>query len=174
MKLSFYHNLPNLISLVRLILSPLILLVPNPLVPLFFFLLALSDALDGFLARRLKLQTELGKVLDPLADKVMIFFGLLVCVFKLNTLPKLLFLLTLSRDIYILLGASLLILKGKDMPQARFLGKTFTLFLSALIILCMLNVSIPWLIWLVFFLLFASWADYTINAIRKLRNQTSS
>ncbi len=174
MKLSFYNNLPNLISLARLMLSPLILLVPDPLVPYFFFLLALSDALDGLLARRLKLQTELGKILDPLADKTMMFFGLLVCVFKLKTLPKLLFFLVILRDVYILTGASLLIFIGKDIPQARPFGKAFTFSLSLLIVLCMLNISFPWLLWFVLFLLFASWLDYTIIAIKKLKNQTSS
>lgn len=174
MKLSLYINLPNLISIIRLLFSPLILLLPEKGIPLLFFILALSDALDGFLARKLKLQTELGKVLDPLADKVMILCGLFVCVFKLKTLPDLVLFLTLSRDFYLLIGSSFFILKRRKVPQARFFGKAFTFSLSLLIILCMLKISIPWLIWLVFLFLFLSWVDYTLAGIKRLRNQTFS
>lgn len=170
MKLNYYLNLPNLISLTRLFLSPFILFVPEGFIAVFFFLLALSDALDGFLARRLKKQTQLGKVLDPLADKVMILCGLYLCTFKLGLLPGILLYLTLLRDAFILLGSILLVAKKKIIPSARYFGKAFTLFFSLMIVLCMLGVSVKALLWLVFFLLFASWVDYALLGLKILKS----
>ncbi|MFN3870002.1 MAG: CDP-alcohol phosphatidyltransferase family protein [Aquificaceae bacterium] len=170
MKLNYYLNLPNLISLTRLFLSPFILFVPEGFIAVFFFLLALSDALDGFLARRLKKQTQLGKVLDPLADKVMILCGLYLCTFKLGLLPGILLYLTLLRDAFILLGSILLVAKKKIIPSARYFGKAFTLFFSFMIVLCMLGVSVKALLWLVFFLLFASWVDYALLGLKILKS----
>ncbi len=170
MRLNYYLNLPNLISLTRLFLSPFILFAPESFIAVFFFLLAFSDALDGFLARRLKMQTQLGKVLDPLADKVMILCGLYVCTLRLELLPKSLLYLTLLRDAFILLGSALLIMKRKLIPSARYFGKAFTLFLSLLIVLCMLGVSMQVLLWLVFFLLLASWIDYALLGLKILRS----
>ncbi len=71
-------NLPNLLSLFRILLVPLLVVVlltkfpEKELVGLGLFLLAaLTDFLDGFLARRNRQVTRLGKLLDPAADKVL-------------------------------------------------------------------------------------------------------
>jgi len=98
------RNLPNLVSLTRLLLSPLMLFLEFPQVIALFILLALTDALDGFLARRLKQETELGKVLDPLADKTLLVVALYVLTYRFQMIePALLFSL-LFRDLFILLG----------------------------------------------------------------------
>jgi cardiolipin synthase len=75
-------NLPNLVSLTRLLLSPLMLFLEFPQAIALFILLALTDALDGFLARRLKQETDLGKVLDPLADKTLLLLALYVFTYR--------------------------------------------------------------------------------------------
>jgi len=75
-------NLPNLVSLTRLLLSPLMLFLEFPQTIALFILLALTDAMDGFLARRLKQETELGKVLDPLADKTLLLIALYVLTYR--------------------------------------------------------------------------------------------
>jgi cardiolipin synthase len=73
-------NIPNLISLVRLLSVPLNvwLIMNDDLLACFwlFILAGISDAADGFIAKRYNLQTELGAYLDPIADK-----SLLVSVF---------------------------------------------------------------------------------------------
>ncbi|MDW8067081.1 MAG: CDP-alcohol phosphatidyltransferase family protein [Aquificaceae bacterium] len=174
MRSGLLTNLPNLISLSRLLFSPLILLLSEKFLLFAFTLLALSDALDGFLARRLKAQTELGKVLDPLADKVMILFGLLVCVYKAERLPEWLFYMSLSRDVFLLIGASVLTVKIGKVPKSRPLGKAYTFFFSGLIVLCLYNFPVPWLHWFAVLLLFASWFDYTVTGFRILKSQTFS
>lgn len=85
-------NLPNILSLLRMVLVPLcvaaVLYMPNVtdnlllicLIPtLLFGLTALTDMLDGKIARKHGLITDFGKFIDPLADKFMVF-GLLVAI----------------------------------------------------------------------------------------------
>lgn len=74
-------NLPNAVTVVRIVLS-LILLFITPLTSLFFIIYiicGLSDVLDGYLARRIKAVTQIGAVLDSIADFV--FIGVLLIIF---------------------------------------------------------------------------------------------
>ena len=103
-------NIPNLISLVRLLCVPLtVWLIINSQVlaaSWVFVFASISDALDGFIAKRFDLQTELGAYLDPIADK-----ALLVSVFitlgQAGYLYSWLVLLVVFRDSLILVGAFL-------------------------------------------------------------------
>ena len=78
--------IPNLLSLVRIILAYPILLyfyIEEYLISLGLFLIAaLTDALDGFLARTFNWRTDLGKVLDPIADKILLIG--MVSIFWIN------------------------------------------------------------------------------------------
>ena len=76
---------PNLLSLGRVAFTPLmiwLLTFPGPtvsaVVAILFFLACLSDWLDGYLARRDGIITNLGKFLDPLADKILIVSGYII------------------------------------------------------------------------------------------------
>ncbi len=102
--------LPNIISIIRLFLVPVIiwLIVTNKLFGAFlvFLVAGLTDALDGFLARRFGWRTELGAYLDPVADK-----ALLVSVYAalgfFGHIPAWLVILVISRDLLII-GAVML------------------------------------------------------------------
>ena len=104
------HNIPNLISLMRLLLVPLtVWLIMSEAYGWAFitFLVAgVSDGIDGYLARRFDWRTRLGAYLDPLADK-----ALLVSVFVtlgfLKLIPAWLVIIVVSRDVLIV-GAVLL------------------------------------------------------------------
>jgi cardiolipin synthase len=100
-------NLPNMISVVRVFLVPVIIcfiLNERYGIALWFFLLAgISDALDGFIARRFKLCTRLGAMLDPLADKILIVSTVLV-FYRLGLLPRWLMLVIVCRDLVIVGG----------------------------------------------------------------------
>jgi cardiolipin synthase len=110
--------LPNLISLFRLLLVPLVIgLIANGEWhwALYGFIVAgASDALDGFIARAYNLRTELGAYLDPLADK-----ALLVSIFielgVLGLFPVWLVILVVSRDFMIVGGIILAWLLGAPM-----------------------------------------------------------
>jgi len=82
-------NLPTSLTLARLVLSPLLLpllfvyflpynfLPLNVLLGIFFMLFGLTDFFDGFLARKYNQETELGRILDPIADKFLMYSTLI-------------------------------------------------------------------------------------------------
>jgi len=109
-------NLPNIITLVRVILVPVIfwLLITGATQLAFavFIVAGVSDAVDGYLAKTFGWQTELGAYLDPLADKL-----LLVSIFLAlgvdGKLPLWLVVAVVSRDILIVIAVMLSWLLGR-------------------------------------------------------------
>jgi len=105
-----HSNLPNFITLGRVLSVPVIfwlLVNDHPQIAFFVFLAAgVSDAVDGYLAKRFKWTSELGAYLDPLADKILIvsiYIALAVSV----QIPLWLVIAVVSRDILILLAVLL-------------------------------------------------------------------
>jgi len=98
-------SIPNLITLGRVILVPVVfwLLVSDRVGAAFFvFVVAgISDAVDGFLAKRFGWQTELGAYLDPMADKLLLV-SIFVALGVLKELPSWLVIAVVSRDILII------------------------------------------------------------------------
>lgn len=98
-------NAPNLITIFRILLVPLTiwLILSNSYAFAFgaFILAGLTDAIDGFLARRFNLQTELGEILDPIADKALLV-SIFVALGILGHLPTWLVILVASRDVLII------------------------------------------------------------------------
>jgi cardiolipin synthase len=107
---SFSVNLPNLITLARILSVPVVVWAIAANEMLFAFLLFLaagvSDAIDGFLAKRFGMKSELGAYLDPLADKVLIV-SIYVALGVTYAIPRWLVILVVSRDLMIV-GAILL------------------------------------------------------------------
>ena len=103
-------SIPNLITLARILLVPVVVWAITSGEMRFAFLLFLaagvSDAVDGFLAKRFGMATELGAYLDPLADKTMIV-SIYVALGIAEAIPRWLVILVVSRDIMIV-GAVML------------------------------------------------------------------
>ncbi len=97
-------NIPNFITLARVISVPFVfwlLLTGNAKAAFFVFLAAgISDAVDGYLAKRFNWQTELGAYLDPLADKLLIV-SIYIALGASGALPLWLIIAVVSRDILI-------------------------------------------------------------------------
>jgi cardiolipin synthase len=104
-------NLPNIISLSRLLSVPLIvsLILSNQLFLAFilFALAGLSDALDGFLARIFKCRTTLGAYLDPIADKALLV-GVYASLGHIGLIELWVVVLVVFRDVLIIGGILLL------------------------------------------------------------------
>ena len=84
-------NLPNALSLARLLSVPIIvwLLLVGAYTPAFivFVLAGLSDTIDGYLAKRFDMHTEIGRYLDPIADKIIVAAALILLVMN-NTIQN--------------------------------------------------------------------------------------
>ena len=136
-------TVPNVLSYVRLVAVPLFVslhLGGRPGWALVLFLAAaLTDWLDGFLARVLNQRTRLGAFLDPLADKLLMGAALIV-LFVEDHAPLWMVLLVAFRDGAMALGAVVVKRKGLDMPAPPSrVGKYATFALSCYIVLGLLD-----------------------------------
>ena len=97
-------SIPNLVTLGRILLVPVVVwaITAGEMQIAFVLFLAagISDAVDGFLAKRFGMATELGAYLDPLADKAMIV-SVFVALGIVEAMPRWLVILVVSRDIMI-------------------------------------------------------------------------
>jgi cardiolipin synthase len=111
-------NLPNLITIGRILLVPVMVWAIAAQQMQFAFLLflvaGLSDAVDGFLAKRFGMTSQLGAYLDPLADKVLIV-AIYVSLGITEAIPRWLVILVVSRDILIVGGLALAFVLGNPM-----------------------------------------------------------
>jgi len=147
MKNSF--NIPNFLSISRIISSiPLVYFLNNINAPnyvfysiLVVFFIVISDVLDGYLARKNKEITDLGKIIDPVADKVCLM-AVLVYLISLYQIPFLIFFILLSiRDTVLLTFSLYFLLYTDHVPQAIFEGKLFILVTSLMIIFSIYNIN---------------------------------
>ena len=97
-------SIPNIITLGRIILVPVIVwaIVSSQMEIAFaiFVIAGVSDAVDGFLAKRFNMASELGALLDPLADKALLV-SIFVALGIWGAVPRWLVILVVSRDIMI-------------------------------------------------------------------------
>ena len=112
-------SIPNLITLGRILLVPVVvwaITAGQMRVAFVLFLAAgISDAVDGFLAKRFGMATELGAYLDPLADKAMLV-SIYVALGITDAVPRWLVILVVSRDIMIVSAVILSWLVDKPVP----------------------------------------------------------
>ena len=170
-------NLANKISIARIILIPFFIaaIVYSRLgVALFLFMLAvISDAADGFIARTLKQKTELGTILDPVADKLLLISayiclsiaGSIPAEFKL---PPYVPIIVISRDALIILGSVMIhVVTGnlKIAPSAT--GKITTFFQMVTILSILVQFRYSFVIWnLAVLFTIISGMDYLIKGSR--------
>ncbi|MBC2600348.1 CDP-diacylglycerol--glycerol-3-phosphate 3-phosphatidyltransferase [Puniceicoccus vermicola] len=142
-------SLPNLMTLSRipfLFIITVCLLLPSPgpiLALIFFIIAALTDWADGWIARRSGMVSDFGKLMDALADKILMV-GMLVVVLSVNLLPTwtLFFvLLTITREFWIT-GLRLVAAARGVVLAAEKLGKYKTVFQIISIAFLLLSKSI--------------------------------
>jgi len=167
-------TMPNVLSFLRLLMIPLIvLLMVNVNDDLFPILLAIYifavflDFLDGFIARRFSQESELGKIIDPLADKFLVLSILATLTVKFD-FPLWLAVFIILRDILIL-WASVLLYRGRRIVKPSLVVGKFTFGLLSLLIFVFivdlhekidLHALKQFLVTLSFSFLLWSWAAY--------------
>jgi cardiolipin synthase (CMP-forming) len=135
-------NIPNSLTILRILLIPVyigFMTYGSYGFALMTLLIAgLTDATDGYLARKLNQRTRLGTVLDPLADKLLLtssFISLAI----LHLVPSWLVILVVSRDIILLLGTVVAHVTNTPINVTpTFLGKGTTLFQLSYVLLIVL------------------------------------
>ena len=153
----YLRFIPNLISLIRISLvipTVLNLLAGKYIFALILFAIAsVSDAVDGFLARFFKWHTDLGKILDPVADKLLMI-GSITALWLNQIVPLSVFVIFVLRDLLILLGAAFEMSITEKTPSPNLIGKITTtsqiIYILGLIIFEIFNVDINALIFHIF------------------------
>ena len=137
-------NIPNLLSMLRLVLVPVFCGVffsgmphAHRIAGIIFLVASLTDMLDGYLARRLNQITKLGRVLDPLADKLMTAAALISLLIA-KMVPLWIVVIFGIKELMMMLGGLVLYGKISDVPASNVLGKIATTLFFVSIVLIML------------------------------------
>ena len=130
-------NIANIISFLRLFCVPIIILMileEKLQIAFWFFLFAsITDIFDGFIARKLNIVTEFGKILDPISDKILIFSALITLSYK-SFIELPIVIIIVLRDFIILLGAVLSILLKKKINYSPLKIGKITFFFQIIFI----------------------------------------
>ena len=126
----YFIFIPNLLTIIRIALVfPILnnIYLGNFEISIIYFIVAsVTDGLDGFIARKMNWQTELGTLLDPVADKILLS-GSVFILWLNQYIPFYIFVIFFSRDVAILLGAAIrMSVIESDTPTPNFLGKLTT------------------------------------------------
>ena len=143
-------SIPNLLSLFRLALIPVYAYIYLNATETYHFLLAgtimavscITDMIDGKIARRYNMITTLGKILDPLADKIT-QFTLTLCLSLVHPVLMPVLALFVVKEIFQLVMGILHLRKGRMLPGALMAGKVCTTVLFISLIALVLFPNIP-------------------------------
>ena len=150
-------NLANKITISRILLVPFfiafILYSKWEMALVVFLVAAVSDAVDGYVARTMKQRTELGKILDPIADKLLILSAF-ICFSVSGKLapaikpPLYVPIVIISRDAIIILGALLIyFIKGELNVKPTMISKATTFFQMITVVSILLKSAFSPLLW---------------------------
>lgn len=180
----YFIFIPNLLSIIRIYLMyPLLTFIAeeNYLFALYIFTIAAAtDGLDGYLARVMDWQTDLGKILDPIADKVLLI-GTIFILWMNSHIPIFVLAVFILRDFIIIMGAAFhMTVYETAAPNPNIFGKITTfvhigylagVFVDTIFSLNLTNVAIDCLVALVtlisLFLYGLNWFKLTVKLHRE-------
>lgn len=141
---NWFKYLPNYLSLLRILIVPILMvLLPLNLQSIDFFcaglfvIASITDLLDGYIARAYNLESKIGAILDPIADKLLTTTALILLV-ELNRLWGWVVVLFLCRDLSIS-GLRLMALQNSLVIKVSWLGKLKTILLDIAITCLIVN-----------------------------------
>lgn len=140
---------------------------------------AVTDMLDGYLARKLNQVTEVGKIIDPLADKAAMAV-IVIKLFLINEISTFYFLTIILRDLFIFIGGIFVSnILGRVLPSNK-LGKVTVLFIGFVVLMVLLGIDKESIVFIFFYyssiiLMFISFLAYVYRAvefIKKKKNES--
>ncbi len=137
-------NIADKLSLSRIPLTLLFLIFSqNKIISIIILgIVILTDIIDGYIARKNKISSKFGALIDPLADKVFVISALLLFLY-LNKIALLEFFILIIRDIYSIIEVIItLITKSKKSHKARVFGKITTTLQYFLILTLILDLNL--------------------------------
>ena len=142
-------NVPNFLSLLRLAMVPVFAVVffqPSPTARYWaagvYALAFVTDVADGYIARHFNQVTRLGRILDPLADKLMTF-TVIVCITAAGIIPVWAVIIFFCKEAAMGLGALSMLHKIDDVIPSNWLGKLSTGVFFVVCVALMLFPAIP-------------------------------
>jgi CDP-diacylglycerol---glycerol-3-phosphate 3-phosphatidyltransferase len=167
-------NLPNSITALRIALIPFFILVLSLKIPykeivvtVVFVGLALSDSLDGYIARRTGQVTDLGKFMDPLADKLLITAALVFLIGQ--GVEAWMAFVIIARE-FLVTGLRIMAIKNKVVIKASSFGKLKTISQIVGVVAVIMNLYFAWWFMLIAVLFtIVSGLDYFLESRKLLR-----
>ena len=127
--------LPNILTTVRLFLIPVLAI---------FLLSGVTDVVDGWIARHFNMITDIGKVYDPLVDKLMQITSV-ICLAIVNIIPDWVIWFVVMKEVAMILTSSVLYAK-KIVVHSNWYGKSATVFFYAVIIIMIVFPDINYIV----------------------------
>lgn len=177
-------NLPNKITMFRVAMIPVFLIfmlipdIPNGtyIAAAIFIVAALTDLLDGYIARKHNLVTNFGKFMDPLADKLLVCSAL-ICFVELNLLPAWIVIIIISRE-FIISGFRLVASDNGVVIAASWWAKIKTTVQMVMSVMLIINLDYPFInlleqiaIYLAVILTIVSLIEYLVKNINVLKEK---
>ncbi len=132
------RNIPNFLTALRIFFIPVVVLfltspgpLPSFLAALVFGIASLTDILDGYLARQQKAETAIGKLLDPMADKLLILSAMIMLI-PLGRIPAWIVVLIIGREVAItglrgIASAEGVVIAASRLGKAKMVLQSFAL-----------------------------------------------
>ncbi len=134
-----FLTIPNLLSLLRILLiAPFVcfFISGNYVAAAIMLIISgLSDACDGYIARTFNQVTSVGKLLDPIADKLTLF-AIMVCITLFSPVLTPFMIILIIKDLFMLIGGTIMFRKNIAPPAAKWYGKvgTFIFYITVCLI----------------------------------------
>ncbi|MEA2101026.1 MAG: CDP-diacylglycerol--glycerol-3-phosphate 3-phosphatidyltransferase [Thermodesulfobacteriota bacterium] len=173
-------NPANVLTVSRIIMVPIIAVLmcydslwPSVIAALFFIAATITDSLDGYIARKYHMESDLGRLLDPLADKLLIA-TVLIFLIPLERAPAWIVAVIIGREIAVT-GLRGLASEKNIIIAANWLGKYKTAFQCAALIPLLLHYTIydiefqragEYFLWIACFFTIWSGIDYAMSYAR--------
>jgi CDP-diacylglycerol--glycerol-3-phosphate 3-phosphatidyltransferase len=180
------YTISNLLSFLRLMMAiPFWILIGNinepgvrSIVAALALIGALTDWLDGYVARKRNEVTELGKIIDPLADKITIG-AIIISLYMVDEISAVYFFLIIGRDLLIFIGGIIVSkMIGKILPS-NILGKITVSIIGMVILLIVLEISRSSYLFLFFYyasilLIIVSFFAYVYRAVEYIKKENNN